>query len=244
MSGHSHWAGIKHKKNLADAKRSQDFSKVTREISVAAREGGGDPNFNSKLRMAVEKAKGLNMPTENIEKAIKRGLGELEGAKLESVLFEAYGPGGIAIIVEGITDNKNRTLGEIKQILSQNGGKLVGEGGVQWMFERRGCITINSELQLSSLGGKEELEMTAIEAGAEDIYWDNNVLYIYTKPEELEKVKTTLEQKQIKTESVSLDWVAKESVELKEKGKEDCQKLFEALDESDTVQEIYSNLKL
>jgi YebC/PmpR family DNA-binding regulatory protein len=243
MSGHSHWAGIKYKKGLADVKRSKAFSKLAREITVAAREGGGDPATNAKLRLAIERAKFINLPKENIERAIKRGVGELEEVKLESILLEAYGPGGIAIIIEGVTDNKNRALGEIKEILSQNNGKLVGEGGVQWMFERKGCITLRITNQYEYTN-KEKLELAVIEAGAEDIYWHNGILDVYTKTEDLEKIKKNLEKKGIKTESATLDWVAKEMVELDEKNKEACQKLFEALDENETVQEIYSNLKI
>jgi len=137
MSGHSHWSKVKWQKGAADAKKGKAFSKISREITIATREGGGDPGFNAKLRMAVEKAKGLNMPADNIERAIKKGTGQLPGEKLESVILEAFGPAGVAIIIEGITDNKNRTFGEIKQILAQNNGKLVGEGGVRWMFERK-----------------------------------------------------------------------------------------------------------
>lgn len=236
MSGHSHWHSIKYKKGLADAKKGKAFSKISREITIAAKDGGGDLNFNPKLRMVVERARSLNMPADNIDRAIKKGTGELEGAILESVVFEAYGPGGIAIIIEGITDNKNRTLGEIKQILNQNNGKLVGEGGIQWMFDKRGIVTVNSK-------NKEESELAAIEAGAEDVYWHDDVLDVFTKPEELEKVKKNLEDKGIKTETASLGWVAKEEIELNEKSKESCLKLFEALDENDAIQEIYSNLK-
>jgi YebC/PmpR family DNA-binding regulatory protein len=240
MSGHSHFKSIKYRKGVADAKRGKAFSKLARQISVAAKERGGDPDTNSKLRIAIEQAKTLNMPKDNIERAIKRGTGELAGEKLEPVLFEAYGPGGIAIIIEGITDNKNRTLGEIKQILAQSGGKLAGGGSVKWLFERRGAITISSEIKNQK---KEELELLAIEAGAEDIYWHNSFLDIYTKPEDLEKVKKNLEEKGIAIDSASLDWVAKDMMKVGEKEKEACQKLFEALDENEAVQDIYSNLK-
>jgi len=185
MSGHSHAKTILRKKQITDAKRGKIFSKLSRQISIAAKEGGGDPNANPTLRTATERAKILNMPADNIDRAIKKGTGQLPGEKLESVVFEAYGPGGIAIIIEGITDNKNRTVGEIKQILSQNNSKLVGEGGVRWMFER--------------------------------------------------KAK--------KEEPGSLEWIAKQDIEVSEKDKESCQKLFEALDENEAVQEIYSNLK-
>jgi len=220
------------------------FSKISQEISVAAKEGGGDPEFNPQLRLTIEKAKSVNMPTDNIERAIQRGIGKLEGVKLKEVLFEAYGPGGIAVIVEGITDNKNRTLGEIKQILNQNNGKLVGEGAVKWMFERKGCLVVDCKLQIEDLKNKEKLELISIEAGALDLYWHNDVLDVYTKIEDLEKVKKNLEEKGIKIDSSSLDWVAKEEIKLDEKQKEACQKLFEALDENEAVQEIYSNLKL
>jgi len=186
MSGHSHWSKIKWQKGAADAKKGQAFSKISREITIAAREGGADPNFNAKLRMAVERARGLNMPADNIERAVKKGTGQLPSEKLESVIFEAYGPSGIAIIIEGITDNKNRALGEIKQILIQNNGKLVGEGGVRWMFDR--------------------------------------------------KIK--------KDEPGSLEWIPKQEIEASEQDKQNCQKLFAALDENDAVQEIYSNIKL
>ena len=244
MSGHSHAKTIKHQKNITDQKRGQMFSKMARVISVTVKEGGPSPETNSKLRVAIETARSLNMPKENIERAIKQATGGAEGTNFEGVIFEAYGPGGIAIIVEGITDNKNRTLGEIKQIINQNGGKLVGGGGVKWMFERKGCIIVDCKLQIGDLQNREKLEMLAIEAGASDIYWHAETLDVYTNTEELDKVKKNLEEKGIKTESVSLDWVPKEEISLNEKTKESCQKLFEALDENDAVQEIYSNMKL
>ena len=240
MSGHSHFSSIKHKKEITDKKRGQIFSKLSRQISVTAREGGADPDINSKLRLAIEMAKRLNMPSENIERAIKKGTGELEEAKLEPITFEAYGPGRIALIIEGITDNKNRALNEIKQILSQNNGKLAGEGSVKWLFERKGVITVNSKQLTVS---REDLELKAIEAGAEDIYWHNDILDIYTKIEDLDKVKKNLENQAIKIDSASLDWAAKEQILIGEKEKETAQRLFESLDESDAVQEIYSNLK-
>ena len=243
MSGHSHAKTIKHQKGLADAKRSAAFSKSAKELEIAAKEGG-DPVFNSKLRMAIEKAKEVNMPAENIERAIKRGTGELEGGKLEEVTFEAYGPGNVAIIIDGITDNRNRTLGEIKQILNQNNGKLVGEGAIKWMFERRGNVIADLKLQNENLQSKENLELAAIEAGADDIYWhDDGMLDVYTKPDELEGVRKNLEEKGVKAESASLDWVPKENIKVDETTKGACEKLFEALDENDSVQEIYSNLK-
>lgn len=238
MSGHSHFKTIKAQKEVADAKKGQIFSKLGRLITIASKEGGGDLVINSKLRLAIEQAKKFNMPKDNVERAIKKGTGELAGEKLEELSFEGFGPGGIALIVEGITDNKNRTLGEIKTILNQNGGKLAGEGAVRWMFERKGNIAVNSEDKT-----KEELELLVIEAGAEDVLWQDKTLNIYTSPENLEKVKKELETKQLKIDSFSLEWSAKEEVEVSEKDKESCQKLFEALDENDAVNDIYSNLK-
>lgn len=241
MSGHSHAKTVKRVKEAGDKKRGKAFSKMARVIILAAKEGGGDPGSNYKLKIAIDQARQVNMPKENIERAIKKGTGELTGEKLEQFVFEAYGPEKTAIIIEGITDNKNRSLSEIKQILNQYNGKLAGTGSVKWLFERKGTITVNNE---QGTINKEDLELTAIEAGAEDIYWHDDTLYIYTKPEELEKVKMGLDGKGIKIESSSLDWVAKETVEVEKKEKESCQKLFEVLDENDAVQDIYSNLKI
>lgn len=242
MSGHSHWKKVKHKKSITDAKRGQVFSKMARVLAIAAREGGADPETNSKLRLTIEQAKAMNLPKDNIERAIKKGVGETGETRLEEVLFEAYGPGGIAIIIEGITDNKNRALGEIKQILSQHNGKLAGEGSVKWLFERKGVVIIEAENQTPQL--KEELELKAIESGAEDVLWRNGFLEIYTKVNDLENIKNNLEKQGQKIESVFLAWIAKEEIEIEEKQKQACEKLFESLDESDSVQEIYSNLKM
>ena len=238
MSGHSHFATIKHKKAAADAQRGKEFSKLAKEITIVARDGGGDPAANSNLRMVIEKARSINMPMVNVERAIKKGTGEEAGDQLEEIMVEAYGPGGIALLVSGITDNINRSMGEIKQALSKNQGKLVGEGAINWMFERKGVITIPTEGK-----DKDELELAVIEAGAEDINWlPDGFLEIYTKPTELAQVQKTLESQGLKSESASLDWVAKETVTVDEKDKEAALKLFEALDDEEPVQEIYSNL--
>ena len=240
MSGHSHAKTVMATKMANDAKKGKVYSKYGRLITIAVKEGGGsgDPEKNSKLKTIIEQAKGANMPKENIERAIKKGTGELAGENLESVSYEGFGPGGIAIIIDGITDNTNRTLGEIKSILNQNGGKMAGEGAVRWMFERKGVITIPADGK-----SKEDLELMAIELGADDVKSRENKIDIYTKPEDLEKVRKALEEKQIKTESAGLDYVAKEEVALSEKEKEQAQRLFEALDENDAVNEIYSNSK-
>jgi len=243
MSGHSHAKTVKHQKELDAKKRGKVFSKVTRLISVAVKEGGSNPDTNPKLRLAFETAKKWNMPKENIERAISRMSGESSTESLEEVVFEGFGPGGIAVMVEGITDNKNRTIGEVKQIFNQNQGKLAGEGAVKWLFEKRGAITIKPEEQLK-MKNKDELELTAIESGAEDIYWYDDTLDVYTKPDDLEAVKQKLEEKEIKVDSTSIDLVPKEEVSLNDADKAACQKLFDALDENDSVQNIYSNLKM
>ena len=243
MSGHSHFSSIKHKKSLEDEKRGKIFSKMARMISVAAKEGT-DPASNSKLRQALDEAKNFNMPKDNIERAIKRGSGETKGEKLEEVNYEAFGPERIAVIIEAITDNKNRTLAEIKHILQKYNGKLAESGSVKWLFGRKGVITINPDDQ-TEITKKEDLEMKAIEAGAEDTFWhiDENLLDIYTKTENLEEIKKTLEDQGVKFESASLDWVAKDPVEIAQKDKESSEKFFEELSENDAVQDIYSNLK-
>ncbi len=239
MSGHSHFSTIKHKKGAADAVKSTMFSKLARMITVAVKEGGPDPASNSKLRMAIEKGRSINMPADNIERAIKRGSGDIEGAKYEEVVFEAYGPGNIAVIIEGVTDNKNRTLSEVKQILERNGGKMVAEGAVRWLFDRKGIIALPLPADVAK---KDDLEMAAIEAGADDISWREDGLDIYTAVDSLEVVKKKLEEQGLKIESSSWELVAKEYVAVSPKEKEAAEKLFELLDENDAVQEVYSNL--
>lgn len=222
-------------------KKGKVYSKYGRLITIAVKEGGGsgDPVKNSKLKTAIEQAKAMDMPKENIERAIKRGTGELADEALESVSYEGFGPGGIALIIDGITDNTNRTLGEIKTILNQNGGKMAGEGAVRWMFERKGIITFPLEEGKT----KEELELLAIELGAEDVFCQDNIIEVYTKPEDLETVKGALEGKQIQVDSASLSYIAKEEVEISEKEKEQAQRLFEALDENEAINAIHSNSK-
>lgn len=235
MSGHSHWHGIKHKKELEDKKRSKIFSKLAKMVSLTARDGD-NPNTNSKLRIAIEKAKSFNMPNDNIERAIKKGSGQMPGERLEEFSYEAIGPGKIAIIIEGITDNKNRTLSDIKKILSQFGGKLAEIGSLKWQFQRKGIINVPKE--------KEELELIAIEAGAEDIISRENFLEIIVSPENLEKIKKELEKENVEIESSILGWFTKEEIEVNDKDKNNIQSLFESLDDNDDVQEIYSNLKV
>jgi YebC/PmpR family DNA-binding regulatory protein len=231
MSGHSHFHNIKLKKGAEDAKKSKLFSKLSKEISITAREGGPDIAFNPKLRSIVDKARGLNMPNDSIEKAIKRGSGEIEGATLEEFLIEAYGPDNIAVLIEGITDNKNRSINEIKLLVSQKGGKIVNEGAIKWMFERRGVIGI------TDIQSKEEAELLAIEAGAEDILWEEDNLIIYTKPEEMENVKNNLTS--LKVDFANLEWVAKEKISADE---EKCTSFIEAIEDHDDVSNVYTNI--
>ena len=242
MSGHSHFATIKHKKEATDKKRGQVFSKLARVISLAVKEKGPNQETNYRLKIAVETAKSFNMPRENIDRAIQKGSGESSGEILEELSFEAFGPFGIALIIDCITDNKNRTLGEIKQILNQHNGKLGGEGSVKWLFSKKGVITINSEIASAVFKNKEDLELFIIETGAEDFSWQENILDIYTPPEGLEAIKNKIEGGSVKIESTTQDWIAKETIKLTEEQKGEIQKLFDALDENDAVQNVYSNL--
>ena len=239
MSGHSKWSTIKRKKGVADAKRSNIFAKVSKIVTIAARDGGGDPNTNFKLKLAIDKAKSVNMPHDNINRAIKKGTGELEGgSQIENIVYEAYGPGGAAIIIEAITDNKNRTLSEIKKILSDFDGKLGGEGSVSWMFERKGVIRV----ALSDK--KEEIELTAIENDALDIKEKDSSLVIYTAPEKLSNLKEVLEKENVKIESSEVELTVKNSVKVSDKSVlEKVEKLMGELNNHDDVNEIYSNIE-
>ncbi len=239
MSGHSKWSKVKHQKAVTDVQKGKIFSKMAKIITVNARDGR-DPETNSGLRIAIEKARSVNMPKDNIERAIKKGTGELSGEKIEEIFYEAYGPSGIALIIKTITDNKNRTISEIKNILGKHSGRLGETGSVKWMFEERGVL----ELKIFEEDNIDDLEMEIIDAGAEDIKKRDSILEVQTKPTELNNVKNNLEGKEIKVDSFSLEWAPKNPVEIKdEKSKTQIEKLFEALDEQDDIQEIYSNLK-
>jgi YebC/PmpR family DNA-binding regulatory protein len=208
------------------------FSKLAKELTVAAKEGGTDLQANPRLRTVIEKAKAANMPADNIERALKKATGE-DAGRLEEVLLEAYGPGGVAILIAAITDNKNRTLGEVKQILQKNQGKMVEGGAVRWLFERRGVATIEN--------APEDLELFAIEAGAEDLFWRDHTLDIYTDPSALNSLKARLEEKNVRV-TASIDWVPKERINPSEKDTQAAEKLFEALDDQDDVQDMYANI--
>lgn len=238
MSGHSHWAGIKHRKGINDAKRAKVFTKIGRLITIAARDGGGNPEFNFKLKLVVEQARSANMPKDNIEKAIKRGTGELkDGVEIQEATYEAYGPGQVAMLIKTATDNKNRTLGEIKTILTKNGGKMVPEGSVSFMFKQVGNINVAVDG-----GDPYEIEMKAIDAGAEDTIYAGDTVTVYTKVESFQKVKENLEKESLKIEDASLVYAPIQKTSIDENSKIDYEKLLEKLDDQDDVQEIFDNL--
>jgi len=239
MSGHSHWATIKRSKGAADAKRGQLFTKLGRELEIAAREGGGDPNSNFKLRLAVDKAKQAQMPKDNIERAIQRGTGQLKGESLEEIQYEGYGPQGTALIVEVVTDNRNRAASEVRRVFSRHGGNLGSTGSVAWMFERKGTIS----LQPDDVDA-EELALLAIDAGAEDVKVEDDLVEVYTRPEELMKFKETFEQKKIPFESADLAWIPKSLAQLDVKATLANLRLIDSLEELDDVSHVHSNLEI
>ncbi|NTV41616.1 MAG: YebC/PmpR family DNA-binding transcriptional regulator [Candidatus Moranbacteria bacterium] len=238
MSGHSHWAGIKQRKGVNDAKRAGVFTKYGRLIAIAAREGGGDPEMNFKLKMAIDRARYENMPKDTIERAVKKGTGELkDGAEIEEIIYEGYGPGNVAMLIKTATDNRNRTGSEIRSILTKAGGKPASEGGVKFMFKLVGSVAV-------AVGekGEDELEMLAIEAGAEDMASEEEIFVVYTKIEDLKTVKENLEKVGLKIEGAELVYVPTQKMELDENSKVEYEKLLEKLDEHEDVQEIYDNL--
>ncbi|MFC1982881.1 YebC/PmpR family DNA-binding transcriptional regulator [Chloroflexota bacterium] len=236
MSGHSKWASIKHQKGVTDARRGQLFTKLTREIIIVTRDGGSSPDTNFRLRLAVQKARDNNMPQDNIERAIKRGSGELEGANLVEVTLEGYGPNGIAILVSGLSDNRNRTIQEVRSIFSRHGGSLGESGCVAWLFDLKGLIRVKTD----SLDA-DELGLAAIDAGAEDVKMESDYVEVFTKPEELETVRTTLEQQNLTIDSAEISMVPKTVIQLDEKAALQALKLLDKLEESDEVQNVYSN---
>jgi len=236
MSGHSKWASIKHQKAVTDARRGQLFTKLTRELMVAVREGGSNPETNFRLRLAIQRARDNNMPMDNIERAIKRGSGTAEGANLVELTVEGYGPGGAAILVKALSDNRNRTLQDVRNIFSRNGGSVGESGCVAWLFDLKGLISIKT-----NASDAEELALRAIDAGAEDVKVEDNMVEIYTKPEELEAVRKALEQMNLSVASAELSMVPKTMVELEEKTAMQTLKLLDKLEDLDEVQHVSSN---
>jgi len=239
MSGHSKWASIKHKKGALDAKRGKVFTKIIREMSIAARIGGGDPNSNPRLRTAVEKAKSVNMPADNIKRAIQKGTGELEGMAYEDITLEGYGPGGVVILVEGTSDNRNRTVSEIRHIFTKNGGNLGTAGSVSYMFKPRGYIAI-----AQGKVTEEKLMDLALDAGADDIVGAGEVWEVYTSPNTYEAVLAAVKKAGIEPEESEIGKYAENSVVLEGVKAQTMLKLIEALEDSDDVQNVWSNFDI
>jgi YebC/PmpR family DNA-binding regulatory protein len=235
MSGHSKWATIKHKKGALDAKRGKLFTRVIKEITIAAR-NGGDPDMNPRLRTAITAAKAVSMPADNIKKAIMRGTGELEGGQIEEVMFEGYGPGGAAVLVLVATDNRNRTVSEIRHMFSKNGGNLGEQGSVSWMFERKSQIEIAQEN-----AEEDKLMNIVLDAGAEDLRNEGDVWLVVSAPEVHEAVLQALQKAGITTESAEIGMLPKNSIKLEGKNASAMLRLSEALEEHDDVQNVYSN---
>lgn len=237
MSGHSKWSSIKHKKGAADAKRGKVFTKLIKEITVAARMGGsGDPDANPRLRTAILAAKSENMPKDNIERAIKKGTGELEGVNYEESNYEGYGPGGAAVLIESLTDNKNRAVADIRHIFSKNGGNLGENGCVAWMFDKKGYISIDKD------GVDEDALMeVALDAGAEDIRDEDSSFEVITAPEDFEAVKTAIESAAISFQEAEVTMLPQTTTNLEGKEAEQMVRLMEALDDCEDVQKVYTN---
>lgn len=239
MAGHSKWANIKHKKQKEDKLRGKLFGKLTREIIVAAKEGGGDINANFRLRTAVERARVANMPMDNIERAIKRGTGELDGANYEEFTYEGYGPAGVAILMNIATDNRNRTAGEIRHILDKHGGNLGESGCVSWMFSQKGELAVAKEGV-----DEDELMLAAVEAGAEDVETDDEEFLVYTAPGDLQKVKEALAEAGYVVSRAEVTMIPSNYVELNKEEAERVLKLMDVLEEHDDVQAVYANFDI
>lgn len=239
MSGHSKWAGIKHKKALADAKRGQLFTKIIKELTVAAREGGGNPETNPRLRVVISKAKEANMPSENIERAIKRGTGELPGVTYEQVIYEGYGPSGIAIMVEALTDNKNRTTAEIRNIFTRKGGNMAGAGSVSWLFSKKGYILIDR-----SQIAEDELLSIVLELGAEDMKTEEKSYEITCPVKDFEKIKQALKEKGINFSVATITLIPTSTIRLTGGEARKVLDLIEAIEDHEDVQEVYANFDI
>ena len=239
MSGHSKWHSIKHKKAAIDSKRGRSFTKFIKEITIAARIGGGDPEGNPRLRKAISDAKALNMPADNIKRAIMKGTGELEGGQLDEIMYEGYGPAGVALIAEVVTDNRNRTVSEIRHVFSKNGGNMAEAGAVSWMFSKKGYIVIED-----SKADEDTLMALAIEAGADDFVHEDSTYEIYTSVQAFDSVLNALKEKNIQTASAEVSMIPQTHVKVEGKAAQQVIKLMEALDEHDDVQHVYGNFDI
>ena len=239
MSGHSKWSTIKRKKGKADAERGKIFTRLIKDITLAARNGGGDENANPRLRSAVAAAKTANMPAANIDRAIKKGTGELPGVVYEEGVLEGYGPAGVALYIEILTDNRNRTVADVRHSLTKHAGNLAESGAVAWMFEKKGLITVPSERL-----DEEEILMVVMDAGAEDLKLDEDFFEITSSAEDLENVRATLESSQIKYDSANLTMYPKNTIKVEGKDAETLLKILDALEDLDDVQNVYSNFDI
>jgi YebC/PmpR family DNA-binding regulatory protein len=238
MSGHSKWATIKHKKAATDAKRGSLFTKLIKEISVAAR-GGGNPDTNPRLRVAIERAKESSMPSDNIDRAIKKGTGQLEGVTYEDITLEGYGPGGVAVYVEGVSDNKNRTTAEVRTIFTKRGGNMAGAGSVAWMFEKKGYIVVNK-----TSAEEDKLMGVALDAGAEDMIVEDENYAIKTSPQDFFKVKKAIDDAGIKTEDAEITLLPKNTVKVEGSDAKKILELVDAIEEHEDVQHVYANFDI
>jgi len=239
MSGHSKWATIKHKKAATDAKRGKAFTKIIRELTIASRVGGGDPDTNPRLRTAILAAKNENMPNDNIERAIQRGTGQLEGEQLEEVTFEGYGPGGVGMLVQVVTSNRNRIVSEIRHMMSKHGGNLAETGAVGWMFHRKGDIVVPKEA-----ADEEKMMGIVLDAGAEDLRDDGSAWEVTTPPEVMEKVRDALATAGVKPASAEVAWVPQNYVKLSGPQAQQMLRMMEALEDHDDVQHVYANFDI
>jgi len=239
MSGHSKWSTIKHKKAAIDSKRGRIFTKIIKEITVAARMGGGDADSNPRLRTAIASAKAVNMPGDNIDRAVKKGTGELPGVSYEEVTYEGYGVGGVAVLVEALTDNRNRTVAEIRTIFTKAGGSLGEAGCVSWMFDKRGLIIVSAEGVV-----EDTLMEIALDAGAEDMSQDGGVFEITTAPGSLEAVREAIEAKGVRIESAEVTMIPKTTTKLDEESARKMLKFMDNMDDQDDVQKVYANFDI
>jgi YebC/PmpR family DNA-binding regulatory protein len=239
MSGHSKWATIKHKKAATDARRGKAFTKLIRELTIAARVGGGDPDTNPRLRTAITAAKNENMPNDNIERAIQRGTGGLEGESLEEVMFEGYGPGGVGVLVQVVTSNRNRIVSEIRHMFSKNGGNMAETGAVGWMFSRKGDIVVPKEL-----ADEDKMLSIVLDAGAEDLRDDGSSWEVISPPEAMEKVRDALVAAGINPSSSEVSWLPQNYVKLAGAQAQQMLRMVEALEDHDDVQHVYANFDI
>jgi len=239
MSGHSKWSTIKHKKGAADAKRGKIFTKLIKEITVAARMGGGDPEANPRLRKAINDAKAQNMPKDNLERAIKKGTGDLEGVEYEELTYEGYGPGGVAVLVECLTDNKNRTVADVRYIFSKAGGNIGTDGCVSWMFDKKGLISVDKESS-----DEDTLMEIALEAGAEDVKDEGDCFEVISDPADFEIVKEAIEAASIKYQVAEITMIPQTQTRVEGKEAEQMIKFMDALDDCDDIQKFYSNAEI